>query len=114
MPSYLVFFSRDPVDDALAGEIASRVRALAGARAWASAAPGWFDEPDAASPEQRTSGGYLKVDDLAGDDAAALLGAARALSAELEVTVEVQFNERPLGRFAPGGIADGPLATLVA
>ena len=113
MRPFLVFFSRDPVDDALAAEITARVRRLAGARAWSCPPPGWFDDPDCATPEERTCGAYLKVDDLAGADAAALLEAARALSAELEVRVEVQYAERPLGQFAPGGVPDGALATLV-
>ena len=113
MPSYLVFFSRDPVDDDLAAEIVSRVRSLAGARVWSCPAPGWFDEPDAATEADRTCGGYLKVDDLAGDDAAALLSAARSLSAELEVSVAVEFNERSLGSFAPGGVPDGALEALL-
>lgn len=113
MPSYLVFFSRDPVDDELAGEIVTRVRSLAGARVWGCPAPGWFDEPDAEAEEARTCGGYLKVDDLAGDDAAALLAAARSLSAELEVTVAVEFGERPLGTFAPGGVPSAALEALL-
>jgi len=113
MRPFLVFFSKDPVDDALAGEITSRVRALAKARAWSSPPPGWFDDPDCATAEERTCGAYLKVDDLAGADAAALLATARSLSAELEVRVEVQYAERPLGQFAPGGVPDGALVALV-
>ena len=112
MASYLVFFSRDPVDDGLAGEIVGRVRALAGSRAWPCPPPGWFDDPDAATAAERTCGGYLRIDDLAGDEAAALLAAARALSAELELVVAVEFNERPLGQFSAGA-ADGALAALV-
>ena len=113
MASYLVFYSRDPVDDELAGELVGRVRSLAGARVWSCPAPGWFDEPDAEDAAARTCGGYLKVDDLAGDDAAALLHAARDLAREVEVAVAVEFNERPIGTFAPGGIADGALETLI-
>ena len=109
-----MFFSRDPVDDELAAEIARRVRRLGRERAWSGAAPGWFDEPDADTPEERTCGAYLRTDDLAGGDAAAVLEAGRVLSAELELAVEVQFAERKLGYFAPGGIADGAaLATLM-
>ena len=113
MPSYLVFYARDAVDDALAEEIVTRVRSLAGGRVWSCPAPGWFDEPDAEVAAERTCGGYLKVDDLAGDDAAALLGAARSLSAELEVGVAVEFNERPLGTFEPGGVPTPALDALL-
>ena len=114
VPSYLVFFSRDPVDDELARAIVGRVRATVRARTWTDATPGWFDEPDAETPEERTCGAYLRTDDLATDDAAAVLRAARTLSAELELAVEVQYNERPLGYFAPGGVADGAaLCTLM-
>ena len=113
MPSYLVFYSRDAVDDDLAGEITARVRSLAGARVWGCPAPGWFDEPDATTADERTCGGYLKVEDLGGDDAAALLASARTLSAELEVSVAVEFNERPLGTFAPGGVPAGALEALL-
>ena len=100
-PPYLVFFSRDPVDDMLADEIARTVRSLAGARAWSCPAPGWFDDPDA-PPDQRTCGGYVRVDDLAGGDAAEVLAAAKRLSAQLEIVVEVQWRERPLGEIASG------------
>lgn len=108
---YLVFFSRDPVDDLLADGIVRSVRSLAGARAWGCPAPGWFDDPDA-PPRERTCGGYLRVEDLAGDDAAALLSAARRLSAEMEVVLEVQWRERPLGELASGE-PRGAVATLL-
>ena len=110
-PPYLVFFSRDPVDDMLADAIARTVRSLAGARVWGCPAPGWFDDPDAPADE-RTCGGYLRVEDLAGDDAAALLAGARRLSAELEIVVEVQWRERSLGEIA-SGLPRGALATLI-
>src|SRR5688500_13988738 len=113
MPSYLVFYSRDAVDDELAREIVERVRSLAGGRVWGCPAPGWFDEPDAEVATERTCGAYLKVDDLAGDDAVALLAAARTLSAELEVSVAVEFNERPLGTFEPGGVPSPALEALL-
>ena len=100
-PPYLVFFSRDPVDDELADAIVAAVRAAVSARSWAGHAPRWFDDPDAPDAE-RTTGGYVRVDDLAGDDAAALLVAARRLSAELEIVVEVQWRERVLGQIAAG------------
>jgi hypothetical protein len=112
-PPYLVFFSRDPVDDELAEAISRVVRALANERAWPGAAPGWFDEPDADAPEQRTAGGYARVEDLASDDAAAVLRAARRLSVELEIVVEVQWRERKLGELRAGE-PDGALVTLLS
>ena len=110
-PPYLVFFSRDPVDDGLAEAIVGAVRALCGRRAWSGQAPGWFDDPDAPDDE-RTCGGYVRVDDLAGADAAALLAGARRLSAELELLIEVQWRERPLGEIA-AGTPRGALARLL-
>ena len=111
-PPYLVFFSRDPVDDELADAIVASVRAAVAARTWAGRAPGWFDDPDAPDAE-RTTGGYVHVEDLAGEDAAALLGAARRLSAELEIVVEVQFRERVLGAITAGA-PGGALAALLS
>ena len=110
-PPYLVFFSRDPVDDELAEAIVRSVRALAGTRAWGCPAPGWFDDPDAPAGE-RTTGGYARVDDLACADAEALLAGVRRLSAELEIIVEVQWRERALGEIAAGA-PRGALATLL-
>lgn len=96
---YLVFFSADPVDDARAEAILARARALAGERSWAGAAPGWFDDPGAESDAARTTGCYLRVDDLEDPDALAMLDAARALSAELGMAVEVQWREDVVARF---------------
>jgi hypothetical protein len=110
-PPYLVFFSRDPVDDELAEGIVTAVRAIADARVWSCPAPGWFDDPDAPSAE-RTCGGYVRVDDLADEDAGALLEAVRRLSAELEIVVEVQWRERVLGEIAAGA-PRGALETLL-
>jgi hypothetical protein len=87
------------------------VRALAGGRAWAGRAPGWFDDPDAPAHE-RTCGAYLRVEDLAGGDAAALLAGARQLSGELELLIEVQWRERPLGEIASGA-PRGAVAALL-
>ena len=112
-PPYLVFFSRDPVDDELAEAISSAVRMLASGRAWPGAAPGWFDEPDAEHPGERTAGGYALVEDLASDEAVAVLDAARRLSAELEIVVEVQWRERSLGAIRAGEPA-GALVTLLS
>lgn len=108
---YLVFFSRDPVDDELAGAIVAAVRAMAAGRAWGCPPPGWFDDPDAPLA-RRTTGGYVRVEDLGGDDAAALLAAVRRLSAELEIVVEVQWRERVLGEMAAGA-PRGALETLL-
>ena len=108
-----MFFSRDPVDDDLAEAISRAVRVLASERAWPGAAPGWFDEPDADEPGQRTAGGYARVEDLASDDAAAVLRAARRLSVELEIVVEVQWRERKLGELRAGE-PDGALVTLLS
>jgi hypothetical protein len=110
-PPFLVFFSRDPVDDEVAEAIVTAVRALAGRRAWGCPAPGWFDDPDA-PPAQRTCGGYVRVEDLAGDDAAALLDGVRRLSAELEIVVELQWRERPLSEIA-AGTPRGAVETLL-
>jgi len=98
-PAYLVFFVRDPVDDALAGAVAAAVRAVQGA--------GWFDDPGADDGAERTTGGYLRCADPEGAPAAALLAAAHALSAEHDVTVEVQWREVPVAHIA-GGVSGPP------
>jgi hypothetical protein len=54
----------------------------------------------------------VRVEDLGGDDAAALLAAVRRLSAELEIVVEVQWRERVLGEMAAGA-PRGALETLL-
>ena len=94
-PSYLVFFVRDPVDDALADAILARLRSCPGA--------GWFDDPAAASPAERTTGGYVRAADV--EDAAchALLDVARTVSADHALLVEVQWREALLGHYASGG-----------
>jgi hypothetical protein len=69
--SYLVFFARDPVDDALAGAIVERVRTCPGA--------GWFDDPAAATPAERTTGGYVRALDVDDPVAQSLLDVARAV-----------------------------------
>jgi hypothetical protein len=101
--AYLVFFARDPVDDALAEAIVGRVRSCPGA--------GWFDDPGAATAAERTTGGYVKVDDPEGPVAQGLLDAARELSAQHAIAVEVQWREEVLARIqagrwlGPGGAA---------
>jgi hypothetical protein len=88
-PSYLVFFARDPVDDALAGAILDRVRGCPGA--------GWFDDPGAATPAERTTGGYVRVDDPEEPAGRGLLDVARALSSDHAMLVEVQWREEIIG-----------------
>lgn len=84
-PGYLVVFSRDPVDDALAASIVDRLRAVPDA--------GWFDDPGAATAAERTTGGYVRVRDPAEPAARALIATARALSADHGIVVEVQWRE---------------------
>jgi hypothetical protein len=92
--AYLVFFARDPVDDALAGAIVDRVRACPGA--------GWFDDPGAATPAERTTGGYVRVADPEEPRGRTLLDAARAVSSEHAILVEVQWREEILGVLEAG------------
>jgi hypothetical protein len=103
--AYLVFFVTDPVDDALATVLRERLRARAGAWAWASLPPGFFDDPAATDPAARTTGAYLRVE--AGevpdpDDVAAMWDWVLAASGELMVDFEVQWREQPLGRVCSG------------
>ena len=94
MTGYLVFFAADAVDDALADAIRDRVRAVPGA--------GWFDDPAADSAAERTTGGYVKVgepEEPLGQD---LLAAARDVSAEHGVRIEVQWREEVVGHFEAG------------
>ena len=97
--AYLVFFARDPVDDALAEAIVDRVRGCSGA--------GWFDDPGAASPAERTTGGYVRANDVADPVACALLEAARVVSADHAIVVEVQWREELLG-VLDAGVWRGP------
>lgn len=103
MRSYFVFFVIDAVDDELANEIRSRVRALARSRAWTNE-PGFFDDPAAEHDGRRTTGGYLRVEaeQADGDDVRALCRAIQALSSEFEVDIEMQWRETVLGRIRAG------------
>jgi len=92
--SYLVVFSRDPVDDALADAILARVREVGDA--------GWFDDPGADTPAERTTGGYVRTDDPDAPHAVALVDAACALSAEHGCTFEVQFQEVAIAHVSEG------------
>ena len=111
MSGFLVFFVVDPVDDDLAAEIRHRMRALAAAHLWEQHAPGFFDDPDPGEGV-RTTGGYLRLDRPAPGDALAVLEAAGALSAEHDVTIEIQWQERILGHVR-GGVADEGLLEAV-
>ena len=110
MRAYLVFFVIDPVDDDLAGALRERLRARSGAWAWAATPPGFFDDPAAEHAGRRTTGAYLRVEDAAGpdrDDVAAMWDWMITSSAELMVTMEVQWREVPLGRVHSGRPDDG-------
>ncbi len=112
MPGFLVFFVTDAVDDELAGVIRRQIRALAGSRNWVGRAPGFFDDPDPGEG-LRTTGGYLRVEAPAPDDAGALFSAVRMFSAEHQVTVELQWQERILGHIR-AGTADPGLQRAIA
>ena len=84
-----MFFVRDPVDDDVADAVIARLRGVDGA--------GWFDDPDG---EPRTTGGYVRCADPA--EGEALLDAARAVSRDHEVTVEVQWREASIAHISGG------------
>jgi hypothetical protein len=106
---YLVFFVVNAVDDALAAEVRSRVRAVAGSRTWRDTPPGFFDDPEPAPGSPRTTGGYLRVESgtADGDDARAFCAAVQAFSSEFEVDLELQWREAILGRVRAGVPDDG-------
>ena len=115
MRAYLVFFVTDPVDDELARALRERLRARSGAWAWSASPPGFFDDPAADHAGQRTTGAYLRVEQAAGpdpDDLAAMWDWALSASAELMVTMEVQWREVPLGRLHLGRPDDGLEAAM--
>jgi hypothetical protein len=91
---YLVFFVADPVDDDLAAAVRKRVRATAGA--------GWFDDSDAATPAERTAGGYVRVGAPEDELGQALLQAASDVSSLHGVVVEVQWREEIVGHIEGG------------
>lgn len=114
MTAFLVFFVADPVDDALAGEVRACVRELGQARTWADRTPGFFDDPGAGDGDERTTGGYLRVEGaIARADAESIFEAALALSEALDVAVEMQWREEILGRIE-SGIAPGELIDRMA
>jgi hypothetical protein len=92
--AYLVFFVAGPVDDDLAAAVRKRVRATAGA--------GWFDDPDAATPAERTAGGYVRVGAPEEELGQALLRAASDVSSLHDVVVEVQWREEIFGHIDAG------------
>jgi hypothetical protein len=95
---YLVFFVAGPVDDDLAAAVRNRVRATAGA--------GWFDDPDAATPAERTAGGYVRVGAPEEELGQALLRAASDVSSLHGVVVEVQWREEIFGHIDAGTWSD--------
>lgn len=97
MSDYLVFFVAGPVDDDLAAAVRKRVRA---------AGAGWFDDPDAATPAERTAGGYVRVGAPEDELGKALLQAATDVSALHGVVVEVQWREEILGHIEAGSWRD--------
>ena len=94
MPDYLVIFAASPVDDDTASAIVERVRSCAGA--------GWFDDPAAATPADRTCGGYVRVEAPEDADGERLLAIARELSAAHGIVVEVQWREEVVGHLEAG------------
>lgn len=92
--AYLVFFVAGPVDDDLAEAVVARVRTCPGA--------GWFDDADAASPGERTTGGYVRVSDPETPDGRGLLDIARRLSGDHALLVEVQWREAVIGHLDRG------------
>ena len=90
MSAYLVFLATGAVDDALAAAIRDRVRAVPDA--------GWFDGPG----EERTTGGYVRVESPEVHNGQGLLAAARDLSETHGVVVEVQWREEVLGHLDGG------------
>ena len=116
MRAYLVIFVTEPVDDDLAGALRDRLRARAGAWAWAASPPGFFDDPAAEHAGQRTTGAYLRVEDGAApdpDDVTAMWDWVLSASSELMVTMEVQWREVPLGRVHSGRPDDGLEAAVL-
>ena len=89
-----MFFAKDPVDDDLADAILARVRACPGA--------GWFDDPAAATPADRTTGGYVRCATPEHPEGERLLDAARAVSAAHGIVVEVQWREEVVGHLDAG------------
>ena len=102
-PDILVFFVTDPVDDATAGAVRRRLGGL-----------GYFDDPAAEAPADRTTGGYVRV--TGGAEVDALWQAAVRVSGELGVTVEIQWREQILGHLRHGtpdpGVEAAVRATL--
>jgi hypothetical protein len=109
VPEYLVFFVASEVDDDLAARVRERTRMLAGSRAWRDRPPGSFDDPAPAPGSARTTGAFLRVEGDAadGDDVRAFCAAVQAFSSEYEVDVELQWQERVLGRVRAGVPDDG-------
>ena len=108
MSDVLVFFVAGSVDDEIARAVRDRVTALARSRP--SAHLGFFDDPAAVEPAARTTGGYLRP--AGAFEVDALWALALALSAELRVTLELQWREAVLGRVR-AGVPDAGLESAV-
>ena len=101
-----MFFVADPAGDAHADCVREYVQAAAGARAWAGRPPGYFD--DDATVSERTTGGFLPVEGApAVADVGAFYEVAIAVSAQLEVAVELQWRESILGHIRCGEPDEG-------
>ena len=68
----------------------------------ATAGAGWFDDPDAATPAERTAGGYVRVGAPDEELGQALLQAASDVSSLHGVVVEVQWREEIVGHIDAG------------
>jgi hypothetical protein len=100
--SFLVVFVADPAEDVHADALRELARSVPGA--------GFFDDPDGG--DERTVGAFARVDALADELAQALIGHVGRLSAELEVRIEVQYEERILGHLVAGQADAALLAAL--
>jgi hypothetical protein len=101
-PAYLVAFVADPACDAHADALRAVARRVAGA--------GFFD--DSHDGPDRTVGTFVRTEAPSSEEAAALLAAVAAMSAEHAVRVEVQFAEEVLG-LIDGGRFDAALSRAV-
>ena len=114
MAAFLVYFLTDEVDDAIAARVADRVRVLASGRRWAGDLPGFFDSAEDGDGAERTTGGYLKVDEALPADAVAMWEEIVGVSRELGCGVEVQYREEVLGRVYCGEPDEGLSEAFVA
>lgn len=108
--AYLVLFIADPAGDEHAEAVRACVREAVAARTWPGNQPGWFDGAGDEEGTERTVGAYLRLDGIQDPEGPPVLVAAMArVSASLDVRVEVQVLERPVGALV-GGEPDEALA----